>query len=244
MSIHRSHLASPGGSTAFSNTAVRRSPLPNWPSRSTHMAAGSTTSAYWVDSVGYTSLTQTNASNTPFLSPLAQKAGQVGQRDWPSCYGRDHRKSMLPFDSSRKILTVWKPGVLDVVQVAFGQIPDGLGVAAVLRVGHQQVGGQTVAERAHLARGAAGGRLAGERERAVARLGDLARQQVDVVDVVVHPRAAVVLVHAHGPQAHDARVGLGEHGGQLAQVLHGHAGKLRGVFEACRARGARRIPRT
>ena len=52
MMTHRSHFASPGGSTAFSNTAVRRSALPNWPSRSTHMATGNTTSAYFVDRVG------------------------------------------------------------------------------------------------------------------------------------------------------------------------------------------------
>ena len=109
MSIHRSHLASPGGSTAFSNTAVRRSPLPNWPSRSTHMAAGSTTSAYWVDSVGYTSLTQMNASNTPFLSPRPKKRVRLGSETAQLLWA-DHRKSMLPLESSRKILTVWKPG--------------------------------------------------------------------------------------------------------------------------------------
>ena len=54
---------------------------------------------------------------------------------------------------------------------------------------------------------------------------------MDVVDVVVHPRAAVVLVHAHGPQRHDLLVRVGEHAGQLLEVLDGHAGQLGGVLE-------------
>ena len=62
-------------------------------------------------------------------------------------------------------------------------------LAAVLRVGDHEVCGQAVREGAHLARGAAGAGLAGEAEGAVARLGDLAAEQVAVVDVVVHPGA-------------------------------------------------------
>ena len=51
-----------------------------------------------------------------------------------------------------------------------------------------------------LARGAAGGGLAGEGEGAVAGLGVLAGEQVDHVGLLVHPRAARVLVEAHGPE--------------------------------------------
>ena len=48
---------------------------------------------------------------------------------------------------------------------------------------------------------------------------------------MVHPCAAVVLVHAHGPQRHDLLVRIREHLGQLLEVLDGHAGELRGVLE-------------
>ena len=109
MNAHRSHLASPGGSTAFSNTAVRRSALPNWPSRSTHMATGSTTSAYCVDRVGYTSLTTMNVSKMPFLSPWPRKRVRFGM-DCAQLLCAVHRKSRLPFDISRKIFTVCMPG--------------------------------------------------------------------------------------------------------------------------------------
>ncbi len=96
---------------AFSNTAVRRSPLPKAPSRSTHMAAGSTTSAYWVDRVGYTSLTQMKQSKMPCLSlsPRPRKRVRLGI-DTAQLLWAVHRKSTLPFDSSRNIFTVCMPG--------------------------------------------------------------------------------------------------------------------------------------
>ena len=49
----------------------------------------------------------------------------------------------------------------------------------------------------------------GQRERAVPRLGDLPGQQVDVVDEVVGPDAADVLVEAHGPERHHLGLGVG-----------------------------------
>ena len=106
MSIQRSHLASPGASTAFSNTAVRRSPLPKAPSRSTHMAAGSTTSAYWQDSVGYTSDTQMKASLMPVRSPRPRRRVRLGI-DTAQLLWALQRKSMPPLESSRNIFTVW-----------------------------------------------------------------------------------------------------------------------------------------
>ena len=125
-------------------------------------------------------------------------------------------------------------GFLDFVQVAFRQVPDSFRKTSVLSIRNQQVGWQTVAEGADLSRGAASGRLAGERERSVAWLGNLAREQVQVVDVMVHPCAAVVLVYAHGPQRHDFRIGLGEDRRKLLQVLHRNAGEFRGVLEGVR----------
>jgi hypothetical protein len=110
-----------------------------------------------------------------------------------------------------------------VVDRARGQLPDLFGVLAVLGVGHHHVGRQPVREGAHLARGAAGAGLAGQAEGAVARLADLARQQVDVVDHVVGPGAARVLVEAHGPQAHDLGLRVGVGLGQVFQLLDRHA---------------------
>ena len=57
---------------------------------------------------------------------------------------------------------------------AFGKFPDLLGDIAMRLVGHHHVGRQAVREGADFARGAAGRRLTGEREWAVAGLGDFA----------------------------------------------------------------------
>src|SRR5690606_16713486 len=85
---------------------------------------------------------------------------------------------------------------------AFGQLPDLFTDGAVFRVGDDQVRGQAMGEGAHLARGATGRGLAGKREGAVARFADLPGEQVDVVDHVVRPDTAGVLVEAHGPERH------------------------------------------
>jgi hypothetical protein len=114
---------------------------------------------------------------------------------------------------------------------AFRQLPDLLGVLAMLGVGHHHVGRQAVGKGADFARRAAGRRLAGQRERAVARLGDLAGQQVDVVDHVVHPGAAGVLVEAHGPEADDLLLRVGIQLGQLLEALGRHAGQLGHLLE-------------
>ncbi len=83
---------------------------------------------------------------------------------------------------------------------AFRQQPEMLGLVAMRLVGDDHVGRQAVREGADLARGAAGRGLAGQRERAVAGRGDLSGQEMDVVDEVVAPDAAGVLVEAHGPE--------------------------------------------
>ena len=82
----------------------------------------------------------------------------------------------------------------------FRQLPFFLGDFPVRLLHHHQVGGQAMGEGAHLARRAAGRGLAGQRERAVAGLGNLTGQQMNVVAELIHPGAAGMLVEAHGPQ--------------------------------------------
>jgi hypothetical protein len=86
---------------------------------------------------------------------------------------------------------------------------------AVLGIGHHHVGGQAMGEGADLARRAAGRGLAGQRERAVAGLGDLTRQQMQVVDHLVGPDAADMLVEAHGPERHHLALRIGIELGEL-----------------------------
>ena len=61
---------------------------------------------------------------------------------------------------------------------ALGELPDLLRLGAMLGIGDDHVGRQAMRERADFTRRAAGRRLACQRERAVARFGDLAGQQV------------------------------------------------------------------
>ncbi len=112
-----------------------------------------------------------------------------------------------------------------------GQLPDLLGVRAVLGIGHHHVGRQAVGEGAHFARGAAGRGLAGERERRVAGLGDLPGQQVQVVDHVIGPDPADMLVEAHGPERHHLAVRIGVEFGQLLEQRRLHSRNLCRFFE-------------
>jgi hypothetical protein len=102
-----------------------------------------------------------------------------------------------------------------------GQLPFLLGERAVRRLGDHHVGRQAVGEGADLTRGATG-----QRERAVARLRDLAGQQVDVVHQVVHPGAAGVLVEAHGPVRDHLAARVGVEFGERLEVLGRHPGEL------------------
>ena len=76
----------------------------------------------------------------------------------------------------------------------------------MLLFGHDIVCWKPVREGPDLTRCAAGRRLSGERERAVAGFGDFPRQKMDVVDQVVTPDTAGVLVEAHGPERDDLAV--------------------------------------
>lgn len=114
---------------------------------------------------------------------------------------------------------------------ALGQLPDRLRLAAMLGVGNHPVRRQAVGEGAHLPRGAAGRGLAGQREGTVAGLGDLAGQQVEIVDQVVYPDAAGVLVDPHGPEGHDLGVGVGVEFGELLQAALGDTGLPGGALQ-------------
>jgi len=110
-------------------------------------------------------------------------------------------------------------GVADLgVERAGGQIPDAFGLLPVLAVGDEHVGGKTVAERADLAGRAAGGRLAREREGAVARLGVLAHEKMDRVDELVGPDAALVLVEAHAPEAQQVALAVADEVGEAHEA--------------------------
>ena len=90
----------------------------------------------------------------------------------------------------------------------------------MLGIGHHHVGRQAMREGADLARRAAGRRLAGQGERAVAGRRDLPGQEMEVVDELVGPDAAHMLVEPHRPERHDLAVRVGV---ELGQVLE-HAG--------------------
>jgi hypothetical protein len=75
-----------------------------------------------------------------------------------------------------------------------------------------------VGEGADFTRGTAGGRLTGQRERAVARFALTASEQVVHVGLLVDPGAALMLVEAHGPVGHDLATLLAVQIGQLLQL--------------------------
>ena len=106
------------------------------------------------------------------------------------------------------------------------QLPNVFRHFAVLRVGHNHVGWQAVGKGTDFTRRTAGGGLTGQGERAVARLGNLADQQVHVVDHVIDPGAARMLVEAHSPEGRDLDLGIGVGLGQRLQLVLGHAGNL------------------
>ena len=111
------------------------------------------------------------------------------------------------------------------------QFPYLLGIFAVCIIGNHQICGQTMSKCAHFTRGAAGGGLTGEREGAVARLGDLTHQQVHVVAETIDPDAAGMLVEAHGPVGRDLLVGIRIGLGQLQQLILGNLGELGCVLQ-------------
>ena len=122
-------------------------------------------------------------------------------------------------------------------QGALGEFPHLLGVVPVLLLFHHHVRRQPVGEGTDLPGRAAGRGLAGEGEGPVARLGDLAGEQVDVVHEAVDPDPAHVLVEAHGPVGDHLLLGVGVELGQALQALHRHPGQLGHVFSGVGLQG-------
>ena len=101
----------------------------------------------------------------------------------------------------------------------------------MLGVGHHHVGRKAVGEGADLAGRATGGRLARERKRAVAGFGNFSRQQVNIVDEVVGPDAANMLVEPHRPERHDLDLGIGVGLCEIEQSLLGDTAEVGRLFE-------------
>ena len=55
--------------------------------------------------------------------------------------------------------------------------------------------------------------------------------KVDVVKQMIHPRAAIVLIYAHGPQRQHLQIRIGIHTCQLLDIRRRHTGDFLGVFE-------------
>ena len=117
------------------------------------------------------------------------------------------------------------------VDGAVRQLPEFLGVFAMFRIGHHHVRRQAVGEGPDLARSAAGGGLAGQGEWPVARLGDLADQEVHVVDHVIDPGAPRMLVEAHGPEADHLFLRIGIQFGEPLKAIRRHAGEFGHFFQ-------------
>ena len=102
---------------------------------------------------------------------------------------------------------------------------------AVFFVRNHHVRRQTVGERTDFTRGTAGGRLTGQRERTAAWLGDFTGQQVQVIDQVVGPHAAGMLVEAHRPVGDDFFLRIGIQLRQLFQLIFRYAGHFGGFIQ-------------
>ena len=113
-------------------------------------------------------------------------------------------------------------------------VPDLGRLFPVLRIGHHHVRREAVGKGPHLAGGAAGRGLAGEGHGVFAGSADLAGEEVDVVDQVVDPGAAGVLVEAHGPEGVDLAVPVAVEGRHLLDGLDRHAGELGDIFRGVR----------
>ena len=101
--------------------------------------------------------------NTRVLAVFAQETRQIRQRLRPVvvCAPQEIDVAFRHFTEELDRVIA---GRFDFVEVAFGQIPNGFGIATMRLVGHHEVGRQAMAERAHLARRSACARLSGERK--------------------------------------------------------------------------------
>ena len=85
-------------------------------------------------------------------------------------------------------------------------------------------------EDAHLSCGSAGRRLPGQREGSRSRRRHLSTEQVDHVDLLVHPGTAAVLVESHRPVRHDLPLRIRVELRQRDQLLFGDTRQLADVL--------------
>jgi hypothetical protein len=109
-------------------------------------------------------------------------------------------------------------------------MPELLGLLAVGWIGDDHVGGQAMGEGTDLAGRSARRGLTGERKGARARHGDLARQQVEHVDLLVDPRTSRVLVESHRPEGEHLALGVRVELGELVELLLRDARELAHVL--------------
>ena len=134
-----------------------------------------------------------------------------------------HSVFMSPRSSARNMSTAWYPGVAGMVPAGSLQIRSASARCSGL-VTTMSAGSRLLRCRPHAPcrmRSAARSGSAGWR-----RAGDLAGDQMDVGDEVVHPRPAHVLVDAHAPQADRAACLVAVDVRERAELLHRHAGDL------------------
>ena len=87
---------------------------------------------------------------------------------------------------------------------------------------------------AHFAHGATGGRLSGQRLRAIAFFPKVAAEEMYGVDQIVDGGSLCVLVHAHTPQAGNLSLAVGKQVSQHAQLLRRQAANLCRAFNGIR----------
>ena len=226
-----SSRASPGGSTIWFHCWVRRSELPKTPSRSTQASASPSTSSsvaldpgggrqHQVGDLGGGCRIDVRHHQKPAVAGPAVDPVQVGERH-PRIGGlHPHHLDVAAVEGAKHVDRVVAGLGWD---GALGQTPDLLGQVSVLLLAHHHVGGEPVGERSHLAHGATGRGLAGQAERVGARTADLAGQQMQIGDQVVHPGATGVLVDPHAPQAHRASGLVAVDLGERRDLLLGNA---------------------
>ena len=91
---------------------------------------------------------------------------------------------------------------------------------------------QAIRQRADFADRAAGAGLARQRERAVTGGRNLARQQMQIVDQILHPRAARMLIDAHAPERHHLLARIAVHRREPADIGGGNADQFLHFFGA------------
>ena len=167
VNIHQSGRASPGGARKARCREIQRSELVTVPSFSPQAAAGSTTSAKHVVSVGQQSLTTTNGQ-----APSAARTRSARGMLAAGLVLRIHSALILPSSTASNRSTALRPGR----GRHAGRVPEAAHAIDVGRIGEAHMRGELVGKAADLA-AAHRVRLAGQRKRPHAGPPDRGRSQ-------------------------------------------------------------------